>query len=498
MKILKNIDIYGVTYSVNSLGKETYKTYFGVVCTILTGILVTTAFFLFGRDFLYKKNPNVLQSQFLPDESEPIYVNSSNFTIAWRVEDVDENIISEEERYVWPKIQYVLYKKNEEKELDLIHDIKVNSKKCSETSAVNNRDFTSQNLETLQCVDLEELKVKMGSTTDVPLWGDWDENHISQVIFKFMNCKYDIEKDDYYDCLSFEEVERRNGLYDQYVSFYLPRYTFSPENVEEPLKIFYESLYYRLSPYSAYYEIYRYSNVSINDDLGWIFEDVRQLKAIEKLNVTQSFSFVSPSAYETPGAVKTYMLDLMFGRKQVKITRSYIKIQQLAANIGGIMKIINTMFMLLSRSIARWHMNVQLVNCFFENSVTKQKKISKRKIGSETSKNTIAPLKNSMNVNVPIETGLFSYFMNRVNCKSKKSNFFAAKEKIQEVIDVVEIYKMHLKVEHLVDTLLSEEAKKKMEKAMVQIVRDGVVYKKETEEEQIVVVPYKTGDKEAN
>ena len=479
MSFLKNFDIYGASYSINSLGNETYKTYFGLICTILTGFLIVLAFFLFGRDFMYKKNPNVIQSEFLPDESDPVYVNSANFTVAWRVEDENENIISEDQRFVWPKIAYSLLEKNEDKEFDLKHDIKLSSKKCSETAAVNNKDFTSQNLETLQCIDFEELRQLMGSSTDVPLWGDWDENHVSALYFEFMSCKFDLEKDDYYDCLSFEEVQRRSGLLDQYVAFYLPRFTFRPENVDEPFKVYYESLYFKLSPYTSFYEIYRYGNVKIDDDIGWIFEDFRQIKTIEKLSITRSFNFLLPSAYETPGAAKPYALDLMFGRKQILITRAYMKIQTVAANIGGIMKIIQLTFMAISQLIAKWHMNAELVNRFFTCNFKKSNPLTRKNVKREVNNKSIQISEIQSDSKLLLEAGFWTYFADNFLCFKKKTDFFVAMKKIHEVLDVEEIYKMHLKIERLTCKLLNEEDKILLEKSLIQEVNDGNVILKQ-------------------
>ena len=499
MNFLKKFDIYGASYSINSLGNETYKTYFGLICTILTGVLIVLAFLLFGRDFMYKKNPNVIQSEFLPDESDPVYVNSANFTVAWRVEDENENIISEDQRFVWPKIAYSLLEKNEDKEFDLKHDIKLSSKKCSETAAVNNKDFTSQNLETLQCIDFEELRQLMGSSTDVPLWGDWDENHVSTLYFEFMSCKFDLEKDDYYDCLSFEEVQRRSGLLDQYVAFYLPRFTFRPENVDEPFKVYYESLYFKLSPYTSFYEIYRYGNVKIDDDIGWIFEDFRQIKTIEKLSITRSFNFLLPSAYETPGAAKPYALDLMFGRKQILITRAYMKIQTVAANIGGIMKIIQLTFMVISQLIAKWHMNAELVNRFFTCNFKKSNPLTMKNVKREASTQNIRIKKSFRDSKIFMETGFLTYFADNFLCFKKKTDFFVAMKKIHEVLDVEEIYRMHLKIERLISMLFKEEDKKQIDTNLTQIVRNGNVFlNEEIEEEANNVSTFKPNHKQAN
>ena len=86
---MKSIDIFGLKYDLLIDGQKTFKTKSGAKFTILYFIIVLGLFFSFGIDLYLRKNPKVSLNNIVSDDYEFEYLNNSNATLAFRIEDVD-------------------------------------------------------------------------------------------------------------------------------------------------------------------------------------------------------------------------------------------------------------------------------------------------------------------------------------------------------------------------------------------------------------------------
>ena len=120
------------------------------------------------------------------------------------------------------------------------------------------------------------LKKQGGFETDVPLYGEWDEDRLEILLIESKTCKFNFQTKSYYDCLSFEEAARRDKLESfQYTYLFLPRFNFRPSSFEEPVNMYIETPYFKLTPFGTNHDVIRYSKVTIENDIGWIFADIK-------------------------------------------------------------------------------------------------------------------------------------------------------------------------------------------------------------------------------
>ena len=78
-----------------------------------------------------------------------------------------------------------------------------------------------------------------------------------------------------------------------------------------------------------------------------------------------------------------------FGKKRIIYERSYIKIQEIAANVGGVLKIMNMIFAFLIDFIDRKHLNINLINNIYE--LTEDVFSSKNKKNKNKAFNSTSP-----------------------------------------------------------------------------------------------------------
>ena len=127
-----------------------------------------------------------------------------------------------------------------------------------------------------------------------------------------------------------------------------------------------------------------------------------------------------------------------------------MKIQELAANIGGIMKAVFLLFGFLSKQVGLWEIHNQIASTMF---AMKEKKLIKKQITNiKGLKNVKANETNESNKSIG-----FCTFVGSRLCCSRESKFKKEMNAIRNILDIRGIFNTHLKVEYLLSTVLKEE-----------------------------------------
>ena len=451
---MKKFDLYGYSVPINTLGQEKYTTWFGFSLTIISIIIVLVCSFLFGQDLFFKTNPRIINSEEFPNISDPIFVNSANLSIAWRYEDFYGADLPDELRFVWPTVTYLSYKRDESGLPILQHEIYSEPKPCSQTRAVENLTLPQGFLYKFLCVDFEDIKRQGGFETDVPLYGDWDEDSIYYLLIQNNSCKFNYQTKSFYNCITYEEADRRNKLLPkQNIYVLLPRLNLRPSSFEEPINLYVEPSFTELNPIGSNHDDLKYSKVTIESDVGWIFTDLKNLFTIEKTQHKSLYTFLSADSFAAETGVSLFSQSFMFNRKQLLYKRSYMKVQELAANIGGIFKFVSQIFTVVAQFVGNWIINNELISIFFKSEEREEARI--RENAHRSSSNIVKDNK------IKIKVGFCKFLANRMCCKN--DNLKKAREVINSALDIKEIYKNHLKIEFLCHHLLNEETLKNLD-----------------------------------
>jgi len=88
-----SIDISKVRPGFNFKNKEYFKTSISGFITIIYMSFILLIFFNFGRDFIFRENPTLIQQEIFPIKYPNYTNNNNNFTFSIRLEDNDGNAI---------------------------------------------------------------------------------------------------------------------------------------------------------------------------------------------------------------------------------------------------------------------------------------------------------------------------------------------------------------------------------------------------------------------
>ena len=299
---------------------------------------------LFGADFYNKENPRLITENIKTDDFKEIDFTPDKFTFAFRIENGAGNLAVDASTYINLMFGYKRYVYNEtEQDFDNEGYI-INQVPCNETLVPDTKFNSGRNLTEWICLDFPKEGFKFG--------GSWTGKFVNYFnIFMWNNTNIE-ETDKYLKSDSF------------YVSMFYPTFYFLPNNLTHPQNIKYVNYYTQITAALAKNDRIFVKNYILDDDVGWIFKDVKSssVLAFERRESEFELNDLKQNDLDT---YYFYSLVMYFNSEYDKIYRSYMKIQELSALVGGFMKIIMFIAEMLIIPYNRFLMRFDLVNQYY-------------------------------------------------------------------------------------------------------------------------------------
>lgn len=428
-KYLKNIDIFGNTFSFTTFQQEKFKTTIGGFFSCICIIVAVVFTFFFGQDFFYRANPKVRSQKVIPEFAEKINLTRDILALPWRIDD-DTGKPVNFEGLIFPKLSHYFYDYNEQNQLVLTKKINFNLTKCNEDIVKFPQLHKQLNLSNYYCWDWE------ASDQKYTLGGFWDTSfvHYFQIDFDFC---YEAQYSKSNNCSGIEKLKYYFGSDNPwYFSTFYPQFTFSNEDLDQPLKLVFKNYYYKFNLNSQKTDRWKFKKVILDDDQGWILQSNKNTSVISYDRIEDDFSLVLDSELTKEGNKSTFYRTVFYLEKDFDLfNRSFMKIQDLAAVVGGFLKIILVILGFLSsifnKSLRKIHLFYEMFECdFLLNETTDQpeKSYDDIRLYKFTSNN----IKNSLNDTPEIN------FQSRVNIgpKLKRSNNMSQNFQQSQIEDI--------------------------------------------------------------
>jgi len=328
---MKKFDIFGNSINLLYKGNPSIKSSIGGFASVFACFFLGLLLCGFGWDFFKRINPIVIREIENPKEFPKYNITNKTFNIAVRLEDESGNEISEKD-YQSFYIESVMtsYDKinGEWTEIDAG---KYELTKCR-PEFFENKDEKENNI-------FEEKKLKDFSCTEFNnnrFGGSWSTNFVSFYTFYVRICNEGklnpITKK---PCNSQKYTTELLSKYVYFSGFY-QRAIASPSSYKNGVKKDYFNEYFLLSD-SLLKKLYFYFySVKMNSDYGWLVKDIFTEKVIGFSRKGFDYNMKDPTN-PTLSEINIYI------DKEVDFyTREYMKVQTLAALVGGMLKIFMT------------------------------------------------------------------------------------------------------------------------------------------------------------
>lgn len=337
--MLEKLDLLGSPCQFYYNGNETYNTKLGGAVGIFISIIMALLFVLFGKDFYYRTNPSVVTEIGNYELYPNFTLDASNYTLIYALEDESgEAYLNESNIYV--DLKHIVYSN------DPMKNLLLNRTKCKDLKYPDSFTQSSIRFQNHYCLDLNQVMVG----------GFWDSSYLSYFSMNARQCQLGKITPDGEPCSgNLDPLLLKNDLY---LSIYFQRYYFHPSHYSDPLKYSLTNDYTLLDPLVFKVKRFFFASLVVDSNYGWLFDSSTTLSVLsmDRVEVDLNLKREYDSSYSN--------VVLYFDKKYYLYSRSYQKLQTLAANVGGVMKF----FMVIGSFIVKKYSMFYLMSHLIETS----------------------------------------------------------------------------------------------------------------------------------
>ncbi len=325
--LIKKLDLFGLSYYFQLDSQEKYQTFTGGLISVLFYMMTAVLFVGFGRNLYNRKNPKVSFSSEIKNYEKTLLSNK-NFTLAFRVEDAvgiqvtNSSILFQEVIYYHREIQ-------ENGEWSLVsfeNNQTLLYRKCSEMADTPEKQRRYNiSLDAWYCMNFDNLT----------LGRNWDGNFLYAFEIQTRLCTSNTnnthanihrnlnEKNSgSIECLEPNELKKKfkNDIYgpNLFFSYFFLESSPVMDNFEKPIQSYLVNNYEYLNMKLLKSSVQIFKTVSMDNDIGWLFEEVENLNYLSNDYIMKAFS---PKDEDDDNLLYTHMVYL--GKKRDIYTRSY-------------------------------------------------------------------------------------------------------------------------------------------------------------------------------
>lgn len=308
---LLNLDIMSPSVGFTINKNETYKTYIGFMLTIVYILCIVLAFIGFGKDIVERKKPFVVNNNEITQDSGFMF-NSTNFIFSLYIG--SWQAIPDYER------KFFAY-------FDVFHNYPGGYNtttfyfsRCSEETLIDFNRTLSSPRETYYCFQPGTVVNVQKSREDVVYQS-------SRLVVEYCDNK----RHNKTDCLPYEEIKKSTPSFIMSFNFY--DYYANSLSYDTPLnRTFYQAA--ANGAFDTYSRVViTFRNIDFTTDVGWLIEQ-------NKREVVSSVSSITYNNLNTPGGRVLFSHQFLNSQWASIYKRRYIKIQEVFANIGGIVNLV--------------------------------------------------------------------------------------------------------------------------------------------------------------
>jgi len=342
--MFSSFDIYGKQISFGVAGRNSFKTSLGSFFTLLTIGLTIFCCLLFGSDLYYHENPNVVDQTSQPLVTTPLYFTPENYTMVFSFGD---------DYFNFDPVGYF--------DLTISYQYIDNFNSITTSTAMDLRRCTAYDMRNYLglyqqgnffCFDLATFSLN----------GSWTEQYLSRIEFVVNRCKNSSDSD--IICLSDDEISMKVQD-DVYFNIYTEDKSVNTNNFQEPFSNYIKDLYWLLdNNLGKHSEIYL-KKVTIQTDSGVIFSSITS----EFVHKFEHYDLDVISNRDPIDRTYPFMKLILYASSQTQlIQRVYPKIQMVAAEVSGFVKIFSMFCAFFLSMYAGYSLSLFLINSEFDNT----------------------------------------------------------------------------------------------------------------------------------
>lgn len=361
-------------------GSKTKRSNFGAIVSIIITLSFSYISWYFGIELIQKKKVIHYVSAEEDDISTKHYFSTSEFFFNIAVTDIWENVLNDYDKYLTVRASNYNYNRTAEKES--IWNITKEEYKLitcigHPTFKGSQSYFSTFNQDAMRCLEPGK-KLTLG--------GLFNEKEVYYLRLEVTFCNNSTSTT---TCISQEEQIMEFVSRPKYISINMMNSKVASSNLDDPIQLFFKTPYFTIDSSLSKSVVITYNNIRVSTDYGWFFESKEDKYGLEF------------SKYETDLFLKTsvnpYLIDLaVYATNTTTLhQRSYLKLQELVAQLCGIFKVMYFVGNFILSKVSSKLIDIDVINQIYE---VKDDEIE----NASTLTSTIKPKSNNNLVNINI------------------------------------------------------------------------------------------------
>ncbi len=373
------IDLFGhsPTFIINN--SIHHKTFFGGILSILAIIVAVITTIFFSQELFLKKSPSVnlnTETNLNPDILH--YFDNFEFIIGVQNESYTVTI---DESLFYAKGFIFNTTVNETGVFNNVYEIDLQPCNLALRNSPNYENFKKYNLKNFYCISKNQSKINLNNIYLKEFWGN---NGFQMIQIKFYECKNSTESQ---KCATEERLYNALSLTE--LSIYITDNFISTNNYKEPFQRGVHEIFSVVSINFLVSITQYYRHSQVESDNGLMFTTSSKINGFKKDEITKDINYnrTSPN-FAT--------LTLQLNNIIEKYHRKYYKLQDLAAQVGGVYNIIMVICFFIMKLYEENYYFEYLINKYFEVKIYKKNNNISYKDTNDNNNNETKNLKNKI------------------------------------------------------------------------------------------------------
>jgi len=361
--MFKKFDLLDTDFKF-TYNNESFKTNFGGIVSICLFFSLLILIWYFGQDIYLREHP-----EFIKKSEDSLYfpfvnISDRELFFGFKIDNFFSRPI-DDPKYFELLFRYTWYKNdNETGENILVYEDYYKTKKCQPSDIISMVEYNSLRLHMYNCANY----------TDLNVGGEWQgSEYLGIMTYYVKRCDSETEKEFNITCATDEELVEENGSF-IYINTYTQQNVVNPKNFKNPIMNILVYNYDTLNLHGQSYQRLFYSYSNMTTDTGAIFEDSETKYLLEYDRTVFGISTIDPEN----GVI--YEVSIQTSRHMNQYSRTYIKLQGVAAIIGGFMKLalemVGIVFSLYGKNAYKVFLYSNLLKLEIDEDVDKDKEKS--------------------------------------------------------------------------------------------------------------------------
>ena len=324
---MNKLDFFGGPINIYHNGKTKLTSSFGGLISLLILIMLGVLFYGFGQDFFLRKNPAFMKSTISP-HSYPFHkLTNKNLSLVFRLEDVNGSAVNMSDQWYHQIVNKKYINDKKTKEFYISEEYPISLVKCNSSLLFLNNTFEkTYNLDTMLCPIFNKTLIG----------GFWDSDEIGYIEMNLYSCE-----EGNLNPLTQEKCgsnDLKNIYYntDIYFTIYFQETVINPDNYISGIRKKMNNIYLLLDPLFLKHADLYIKEVLLTTDYGWLIHQIDIEKSFTISKIQYDMKSNNPNKSGNKMLIRNF---IYLERESDNFKREYPKLQNVAAQVGGIIKI---------------------------------------------------------------------------------------------------------------------------------------------------------------